>query len=116
MFWRRSVTDRRRVLLQETDISHVQTYPASQRGHVRLSLATRELLGRDNDYLNALDRARNAHRSAGDNLPVVRCAFWLGRKLAEREGFIPAPGDHELQRLLNIPEYPYLRKYLAKNH
>jgi hypothetical protein len=59
-------------LVQETDISHVQTYPASQSGHVRLSLTTRELLGRDDDYLNALDRAHNAHRSAGDNLPVVR--------------------------------------------
>jgi hypothetical protein len=78
MFWRRSVTDRRRGRLQETDISHVQTYPASQSGHVRLSPTARELLGRDDDYLNALDRAHNAHRSAGDKLPVVRCAFWLG--------------------------------------
>src|SRR5688572_26543967 len=31
------------VLLQETGISHVQTYPASQSGHVSLSLTTREL-------------------------------------------------------------------------
>jgi hypothetical protein len=25
------------------------------------------------------------------------------------EGFIPAPEEHELQRFLNIREYPYLR-------
>jgi hypothetical protein len=30
-----------------------------------------------------------------------------------REGFIPAPEAHELQRFLNIPESSYLRKYLA---
>jgi hypothetical protein len=28
-----------------------------------------------------------------------------------REGFIPPQKEHELQRLLNIPEDPYLRKY-----
>jgi DNA-binding CsgD family transcriptional regulator len=42
------------------------------------------LLGCDDDYLNALDRAHNAHRSAGDNLPAVRCAFWLGFRLLMR--------------------------------
>jgi hypothetical protein len=31
--------------------------------------------------------------------------------LAEREGFIPLPKVHELQRFSDIPEYPYLRKY-----
>ena len=31
--------------------------------------------------------------------------------MAEREGFIPLPKVHELQRFSNIPEYPYLRKY-----
>jgi DNA-binding CsgD family transcriptional regulator len=42
------------------------------------------LLGRDDDYLDALDRAHDAHRSAGDNLPAVRCAFWLGFRLLMR--------------------------------
>jgi hypothetical protein len=32
----------------------------------------------------------------------------------EREGFIPLSKMHELQRFSNIPEYPYLRKYLAE--
>jgi hypothetical protein len=34
--------------------------------------------------------------------------------LAEREGFIALPEVHEIKRLSNIPEYPYLRKYLAR--
>jgi hypothetical protein len=34
--------------------------------------------------------------------------------LAEREGFIPLPEVHELKRFSNIPENPYLRKYLAR--
>jgi hypothetical protein len=36
--------------------------------------------------------------------------------LAEREGFIPLPEVHEIKRFSNIPEYPYLRKYLARKH
>jgi hypothetical protein len=39
---------------------------------------------------------------------------WARHKIGGREGFIPAPKEHELQRLLNIPEYPYLRKYLGQ--
>jgi hypothetical protein len=31
-----------------------------------------------------------------------------------REGFIPLPEVHEIKRLSNVPEYPYLRKYLAR--
>lgn len=33
-------------------------------------------------------------------------------KSGGREGFIPLPKVHELQRFANIPEYSYLRKYL----
>ena len=42
------------------------------------------LLGRDDEYLDALDRAHGAHLSAGENLPAVRCAFWLGFRLLMR--------------------------------
>jgi ATP/maltotriose-dependent transcriptional regulator MalT len=42
------------------------------------------LLGRDDEYLDALDRAHAAHLSAGDDLPAVRCAFWLGFRLLMR--------------------------------
>lgn len=49
----------------------------------RLALSA-YLLGRDEEYLDALDRAHSAHRSAGENLPAVRCAFWLGFRLLMR--------------------------------
>jgi hypothetical protein len=35
-------------------------------------------------------------------------------KFGGREGFIPLPEVHELKRFSNIPENPYLRKYLAR--
>jgi DNA-binding NarL/FixJ family response regulator len=42
------------------------------------------LIGRDDDYLDALDRAHQAHLTAGENLRAVRCAFWLGLRLLFR--------------------------------
>ena len=40
------------------------------------------LLGRDEDYLEALGRAHHAHLLAGRRLRGVRCAFWLGLQLS----------------------------------
>jgi ATP/maltotriose-dependent transcriptional regulator MalT len=42
------------------------------------------LIGRDDDYVTALDRAHHAHLAAGEGLPAVRCAFWLGMRLLFR--------------------------------
>ena len=42
------------------------------------------LVGRDDEYLDALDRAHSTHLSAGADLPAVRCAFWLGFRLLMR--------------------------------
>jgi DNA-binding CsgD family transcriptional regulator/tetratricopeptide (TPR) repeat protein len=42
------------------------------------------LAGRDKDYLEALERAHNAHRDTGQRLRAVRCAFWLGFRLLMR--------------------------------
>jgi DNA-binding CsgD family transcriptional regulator len=42
------------------------------------------LVGRDDDYLNALDRAHAAHLEAGASLRAARCAFWLGLRLLFR--------------------------------
>jgi ATP/maltotriose-dependent transcriptional regulator MalT len=42
------------------------------------------LLGRDDDYLDALDRAHGVHLSAGETLRAARCAFWLGFRLLMR--------------------------------
>jgi DNA-binding NarL/FixJ family response regulator len=36
------------------------------------------MLGRDDDYLVALERAHHAYLNAADVLPAVRCAFWIG--------------------------------------
>ncbi len=40
------------------------------------------LLGRDEDYLEVLERAHHAHLLAGRKLRGVRCAFWLGLQLS----------------------------------
>ncbi|NDZ17901.1 helix-turn-helix transcriptional regulator [Variovorax sp. WS11] len=46
----------------------------------RLAMAA-YLLGRDDDYLQTLDRAHGSYLAAGDNQRAVRCAFWLGLRL-----------------------------------
>jgi DNA-binding CsgD family transcriptional regulator len=42
------------------------------------------LIGRDEDYLAALERAYHAHCDAGQFIPAVRCAFWLGFRVLMR--------------------------------
>jgi DNA-binding NarL/FixJ family response regulator len=42
------------------------------------------MLGRDDDYLTALERAYRAHLNGREVLRAVRCAFWTGLKLALR--------------------------------
>ena len=42
------------------------------------------LVGRDDDYLDALERAHHAHLNQGRRLQGVRCAFWLGLRLLLR--------------------------------
>ena len=49
----------------------------------RLAMAA-YLIGRDDDYLDALDRAHQAYLHAGEKLRSVRCAFWLGLRLLFR--------------------------------
>jgi DNA-binding CsgD family transcriptional regulator len=36
------------------------------------------MLGRDDEWMAALERAHAAHLDAGSALPAVRCAFWIG--------------------------------------
>jgi DNA-binding NarL/FixJ family response regulator len=43
----------------------------------RLALAA-YMLGRDDEYLETLERAFDAHASAGRRARAVRCGFWLG--------------------------------------
>ncbi|MGH8480347.1 MAG: LuxR C-terminal-related transcriptional regulator [Gammaproteobacteria bacterium] len=42
------------------------------------------LIGRDEDYLSALERAHQAYLDAGESVRAVRCAFWLGLRLLFR--------------------------------
>lgn len=50
------------------------------------------MLGRDDDYCSALERAHHAYVDAGENLRAVRCAFWVGMTLALRGEMGPASG------------------------
>lgn len=42
------------------------------------------LVGRDDDYLTALERAYRSHLGKGDGRRAVRCAFWLALRLLFR--------------------------------
>src|SRR4051812_2280185 len=44
----------------------------------------------------------------------MRKLRWPTLKIGGREGFIPASGELVSKRLFELPEYPYLRKYLAR--
>jgi DNA-binding CsgD family transcriptional regulator len=50
------------------------------------------MLGRDDDYVAALERAHRAHVDAGRALPAARCAFWIGLNLFLRGETAPATG------------------------
>jgi DNA-binding CsgD family transcriptional regulator len=50
------------------------------------------MLGLDNEYLSALERAHHAHLDAGQTDRAVRCAFWVGINLALRGEVGPAGG------------------------
>jgi DNA-binding CsgD family transcriptional regulator len=50
------------------------------------------MLGRDDDYLGALERAHHSHLEAGAVLPAVRCAFWIGHNLLFRGESVRATG------------------------
>jgi ATP/maltotriose-dependent transcriptional regulator MalT len=60
------------------------------------------LIGRDDDYLDALDRAHRAYLDAGECLRAARTAFWLGLRLLFRGENGPATGWFaRAQRLLD---------------
>ena len=50
------------------------------------------MLGRDDEYLGALERAYQAHLDAGAACPAVRCAFWAGLRLLLRGDAARATG------------------------
>lgn len=50
------------------------------------------MLGRDDEYLSALERAHHAFVEGGDSRRAVRCACWIGVNLALRGEMGPASG------------------------
>jgi len=46
---------------------------------LELLATTAFMLGRDDEYLGVLERAHHAHLEAGETLPAVRNAIWIGR-------------------------------------
>lgn len=50
------------------------------------------MLGRDDDFLSILERAHHAYLDGGEAMRGVRCAFWVGMKLALRGEMGPATG------------------------
>jgi DNA-binding CsgD family transcriptional regulator len=59
---------------------------------LELLAMTAYLIGRDEDYLRALERAHHAHLDAGERLRAIRSAFWLGLRLFFRGEVGPATG------------------------
>jgi DNA-binding CsgD family transcriptional regulator len=47
-------------------------------GDLELLATAAYMLGRDDDYLGAMERAHHAHLEVREALPAVRCAFWIG--------------------------------------
>src|SRR4029453_3737131 len=50
------------------------------------------MLGRDNDYVGALERAYRAYIGAGAPMHAVRCAFWIGHSWLFRGHAAPSLG------------------------
>jgi DNA-binding CsgD family transcriptional regulator/tetratricopeptide (TPR) repeat protein len=50
------------------------------------------MLGREDEWLQLLERACRRHSDAGAVLPAARCAFWIGTQLAIRGDMGPATG------------------------
>jgi DNA-binding CsgD family transcriptional regulator len=53
-------------------------------GDLELLARSAYMLGRDDDYLRALERAHHAHLDAGEVARAARCTWWLGHNLLMR--------------------------------
>jgi hypothetical protein len=61
-------------------------------GDLELLATAAYMLGRDEAYVSALERAHHAYLRGGAPLRAVRCAFWLGVSFALRAEMGPATG------------------------
>lgn len=107
------------------------SYELLRRADDALPLETRDLeslattafmLGRDDEYLSLLERAHHAHLEAGETLPAVRNAVWMGMILVTRGELGPGGGwIGRAQRLIESEpgesvERAYLLMPLAFQH
>ncbi len=89
---------------------------------LELLATTAFMLGRDDEYLTLLERAHHAHLEAGERLPAVRNAIWIGLTLFIRGEVGPGGGwIGRAQRLLehepgDSVERGYLLMPLAFQH
>jgi hypothetical protein len=61
-------------------------------GDLELLATSAYMLGRDEDYVRALEGAHHAYLDAGEARLAVRCAFWLSVNFAHRGEMGPASG------------------------
>jgi hypothetical protein len=61
-------------------------------GDLELLATSAYVLGRDEEYVSAFERAHDAYLRAGEPLRAVRCAFWLGVNFALRSEMGQATG------------------------
>jgi ATP/maltotriose-dependent transcriptional regulator MalT len=61
-------------------------------GDLELLASAAYMIGRDDDYVEALDRAHQGHAEGGDSRRAARCAFWIGINLATRAEMSRAGG------------------------
>jgi DNA-binding CsgD family transcriptional regulator len=91
-------------------------------GDLELLATTAFMLGRDDEYLSLLERAHHAHLEAGETLPAVRNAVWMGLILVTRGEMGPGGGwIGRAQRLIESEpgesvERGYLLMPLAFQH
>lgn len=65
-------------------LSSADRAPRPEAGDLELLATSAWMLGREDEYLDALERAYQAHLDADESERAVRCAFWLGVNLARR--------------------------------
>lgn len=59
---------------------------------LELFAQTAYMLGRDDEYVSALEQAHQAHLRAGAPMRALRCAFWIGHSLLFHGQMAPALG------------------------
>lgn len=76
----REAYERRDWVAAYGDLSQADSDAMTAEDFARLG-TTAYLLGRKNDYIQAMQRAYQGHLAAGEVLAAVRCAFWLAMVL-----------------------------------